>query len=147
MNISIVCAGKLKEDYLKAAEKEYLKRLSSYARIKIVEVRERDDPLREGEDILKKLRDDTQVVALDLKGQSFSSEELADYIDALALKGASNISFVIGGSLGLSREVRERADILLSFSKLTFPHQLIRIFLLEQVYRSFKIIKNEPYHK
>lgn len=147
MNISIVCAGKLKEDYLKAAEKEYLKRLSPYARIKIVEVRERDDPLREGEDILKKLRDDTQVVALDLKGQSFSSEELADYIDALALKGASNISFVIGGSLGLSQEVRERADILLSFSKLTFPHQLIRIFLLEQVYRSFKIIKNEPYHK
>lgn len=147
MNITILCAGSLKEKYLKDAEKEYLKRLSRYAKVTVIETKEYEDIEKEGEELLKKIKEDSFAIALAICGDEMSSKELALYLEGLGIKGESNITFVIGGSEGLSQKVLERADIAISFSKLTFPHQLIRIFLLEQIYRSFKIIKNEPYHK
>lgn len=147
MNITILCAGSLKEKYLKDAEKEYLKRLSRYAKVTVTETKEYEDIEKEGEELLKKIKEDSFAIALAICGDEMSSKELALYLEGLGIKGESNITFVIGGSDGLSQKVFERADIAISFSKLTFPHQLIRIFLLEQIYRSFKIIKNEPYHK
>ena len=147
MNITILCAGSLKEKYLKDAEKEYLKRLSRYAKVTVTETKEYDDIEKEGEELLKKIKEDSFAIALAICGDAMSSKELALYLEGLGIKGESNITFVIGGSEGLSQKVLERADMAISFSKLTFPHQLIRIFLLEQIYRSFKIIKNEPYHK
>ena len=147
MNITILCAGNLKEKYLKDAEKEYLKRLSRYAKVTVTETKEYDDIEKEGEELLKKIKEDSFAIALAICGDEMSSKELALYLEGLGIKGESNITFVIGGSDGLSNKVLEKADSILSFSKLTFPHQLMRIFLLEQIYRSFKIIKNEPYHK
>ena len=159
MNISIIVVGKLKEKYLKAGIDEYLKRLSSYAKIEIVEIPDEKAPevlsaaemeqvkQKEGEKLLAKLPHDTYVMALAIDGKMKSSEELADSLDKLATYGKSKIAFVIGGSLGLSDEVLKRADEKLSFSKMTFPHQLMRLILLEQVYRAFRINRNEPYHK
>ena len=159
MNISIIVVGKLKEKYLKAGIDEYLKRLSSYAKIEIVEIPDEKAPeelsaaemeqvkQKEGEKLLAKLSQDTYVIALAIDGKMKSSEELADSLDKLATYGKSKIAFVIGGSLGLSDEVLKRADEKLSFSKMTFPHQLMRLILLEQVYRAFRINRNEPYHK
>ncbi|MCP1161158.1 MULTISPECIES: 23S rRNA (pseudouridine(1915)-N(3))-methyltransferase RlmH [Bacillus] len=159
MNISIITVGKLKEKYLKQGIDEYLKRLSAYAKMDIIEVPDEKAPeelsdiemiqvkQKEGERILAKIHPDAHVIALAIEGKMKSSEELADTIDKLATYGKSKIAFVIGGSLGLSQEVLQRADEKLSFSKMTFPHQLMKLVLLEQVYRSFRINRGEPYHK
>ena len=159
MNISIITIGKLKEKYLKAGIDEYLKRLSSYAKIEVIEMPDEKAPeelspaemeqvkQKEGEKLLSKIYQDTYVIALAIDGKMKSSEELADSLDKLATYGKSKIAFVIGGSLGLSNEVLNRADEKLSFSKMTFPHQLMRLILVEQVYRAFRINRGEPYHK
>ncbi|MBO8172136.1 MAG: 23S rRNA (pseudouridine(1915)-N(3))-methyltransferase RlmH [Bacillaceae bacterium] len=159
MNITIVSVGKLKEKYLKQGIEEYSKRLSAYARVRLIEVPDEKAPehlseaeeeqvkQREGERILQQLKPDQHVVALAIDGEMWSSEKLAQELDAWATYGKSSVAFVIGGSLGLSDEVMQRADMKLSFSKMTFPHQLMRLILLEQVYRAFKIIRGEPYHK
>lgn len=159
MNITIVTVGKLKEKYLKQGIEEYLKRLGSYAKVEVIEVADEKAPeelsetemiqvkQKEGERILSKISQDTYVIALAINGKLKSSEELADSLDKLATYGKSKIAFVIGGSLGLSDEVLKRADEKLSFSKMTFPHQLMRLILVEQVYRAFRINRGEPYHK
>ena len=159
MNIQIICIGKLKEKYWTDAVGEYMKRLSSYATVKIVELKESRLPdkaglaeeekvkLEEGREILKAIKDGTYVVTLEIQGKQLSSEELASKIEGLGIEGKSDVAFVIGGSLGLSHEVSKMADFKLSFSKMTFPHQMMRVVLLEQVYRSFKIMRHEAYHK
>lgn len=159
MNIAIICVGKLKEKYLKDAIAEYSTRLSKYCKLDIIEVADEKAPenmslaeenavkLKEGQNILRYIKDDAYVVALCISGEMLSSEKFASFINNLGIKGRSNIAFVIGGSIGLSDEVLKRADYRLSFSAMTFPHQLMRVILLEQVYRGFRIIKGEPYHK
>lgn len=147
MNINIVCVGKLKEEYWREASKEYSKRLSKYCSLSITELKEGTSPEKEGEDILKRLKEEDYVIALDMKGETLTSERLAHSIEKLGLEGRSKVVIIIGGSDGISLEVLRRSDLQISFSKLTFPHQMIRIFLLEQLYRSFKIIKGETYHK
>lgn len=159
MNIQIICIGKLKEKYWTDAIKEYSKRLSRFASIEIVELKESLLPanaspadeekvkLEEGREILKAIKDGTYVITLEITGKQLSSEELAKKMDDLGIDGRSNIAFVIGGSLGLSKEVSQRADYKLSFSRMTFPHQMMRVILLEQIYRAFKINRNETYHK
>lgn len=159
MNITIICVGKIKEKYLKSAIDEYTKRLSRYCKLNIVELADEKTPDnasekeellikdKEGEAILKNIKENMFVIALELKGNMLSSEELSNYIKDLGIRGESNIAFVIGGSLGLSKAVLERANYKLCFSKMTFPHQLFRVMLLEQVYRGFRIISGEPYHK
>ena len=159
MNISIITVGKLKEKYLKQGIGEYVKRLSAYAKIDIIEIPDEKAPetlsdmemlqvkAKEGERILAKISDDTHVIALAIEGKMKSSEELADTIDKLATYGKSKVAFVIGGSLGLSADVMKRANDTLSFSKMTFPHQLMRLILVEQIYRAFRINRGEPYHK
>ncbi|GEN31197.1 23S rRNA (pseudouridine1915-N3)-methyltransferase [Cerasibacillus quisquiliarum] len=159
MNITIVSVGKLKEKYLKQGIAEYLKRLSAYAKVKIIEVPDEKAPeslsaseeqevkQKEGDRILAKVTPDTYVITLDLQGKMLTSEQLAEKLEDLATYGKSKITFVIGGSLGLSDDVRKRSDYALSFSKMTFPHQLMRLILLEQIYRGFKIMQGEPYHK
>ena len=159
MNIRIIAVGKLKEKYWRDAVGEYAKRLGAYCNLEIVEIKE--SPLRanpsaadeeavktaEGEDILRQISKGDYVITLEIKGRGLSSEHLADKMADLALDGKSSIAFVIGGSLGLSPEVSKRADFKLSFSAMTFPHQMMRVILLEQIYRSFKINRNETYHK
>ncbi|GAE34444.1 23S rRNA (pseudouridine(1915)-N(3))-methyltransferase RlmH [Halalkalibacter akibai] len=159
MNISIVTVGKLKEKYLKQGIDEYTKRLSAYAKIELIEVADEKAPEqaseaeqqqikeKEGERILAKLHPDTYVIALAIQGKMLTSEQLADNLDKLATYGKSKIAFVIGGSLGLSDDVMKRANESLSFSKMTFPHQLMKLVLVEQVYRAFRIMRGEPYHK
>ncbi len=159
MNITLVTVGKLKERYWRDAVCEYVKRLGKYCRLQIIEVRESalranaspaDEDITktsEGREILGKIKPTDYVITLEIKGKPLSSTELAEYIGGLALSGKSNVVFVIGGSLGLSAEVSKRADLKLSFSSMTFPHQMMRVILLEQIYRSFKILKNETYHK
>ncbi|PMC35517.1 23S rRNA (pseudouridine(1915)-N(3))-methyltransferase RlmH [Bacillus sp. UMB0899] len=159
MNISIITIGKLKEKYLKQGIDEYLKRLSSYAKMEVIELPDEKAPEnlseiemeqvkeKEGERILSKISDDTYVIALAIEGKMKSSEQLAKDLDQLATYGKSKVAFVIGGSLGLSSAVMKRANDSLSFSKMTFPHQLMRLILLEQVYRAFRINRGEPYHK
>jgi len=149
MNITVVCVGKLKEQYWVDAVHDYVKRLSNYCTLTIDELKEsdRDDKDEEGANILKRIKKDDYVITLEVTGKQLSSEELASTVENLSISGKSKVVFVIGGSEGLSKEVSERADFKLSFSKMTFPHRLMRLILLEQVYRSFKIIKNEKYHK
>lgn len=159
MKITIVCVGKLKEKYYRDAVAEYGKRLGRYCKLDIVEVAdesakdgagpaERERILRkEGERILEKLRDGAFVCTLEIAGRKLSSQDLAEWMRRLTARGTSHITFVIGGSLGLHGAVRERADLALSFSDMTFPHQLMRVILCEQIYRAFRIINNEPYHK
>ncbi|WP_419882560.1 23S rRNA (pseudouridine(1915)-N(3))-methyltransferase RlmH [Peribacillus sp. B-H-3] len=159
MNISIVTVGKLKEKYLKQGIDEYLKRLSAYAKVEIIELPDEKAPEtlsevemeqikeKEGERILQKISSDTHVIALAIQGKMKSSEDLAETLDKLATYGKSKVAFIIGGSLGLSKEVLQRADESLSFSKMTFPHQLMRLILVEQIYRAFRINRGEPYHK
>ena len=159
MNITVIGVGKIKEKYLKDAIAEYSKRLGRYCRLEIIEVADEKTPdqaseaaeesirAKEGERIMKHIREDMYVITLEIAGKMLSSEELADKINALGLSGKSSIAFVIGGSIGLAREVMARSDFALSFSKMTFPHQLMRVILLEQVYRSYRIINGEPYHK
>ncbi len=159
MKITLVAVGKIREKYLEMAVDEYKKRLSRYCQLEIVEVAdektpdgasEREEMLireREGERILSRIRDQAYVIALAIEGRQFDSESLAGHIEDLCIHGISHMVFIIGGSLGLSRKVLQRADELLSFSRLTFPHQLMRVILLEQIYRCFRIIHGEPYHK
>lgn len=159
MNISVISVGKIKEKYLRDGIDEYKKRLSRYCNIELIEVMDEKAPenlsekeeeqikIKEGQAILKHIKEGTYVIALAINGKLLSSEELSDMLSNLGLTGKSSIAFVIGGSLGLSKEVLDRADYKLSFSKMTFPHQLMRMILLEQVYRGFKIMKGEPYHK
>lgn len=159
LRIHLIAVGKIKEKYLQMGIDEYRKRLSPYANLEITEVKEEQVPEelsakeeeqvkdREGERILAHLRSDERVVSLAISGNSFSSEELAKYLDDAATYGQSRIAFIIGGSLGLSGKVLARSDLLLSFSKMTFPHQLMRLILLEQLYRACKINRGETYHK
>lgn len=156
IKIKVVCVGKLKETYLNHGISEYLKRLSGYCSVEIIEVKDEkivsnnsDDKIKEIESnrILEKVNDKEYVILLDLKGKEISSEEFSNKIDTLINDGVGNICFIIGGSLGVSERVRKRANFLLCFSKFTFTHQMIRLFLLEQIYRSFKIINKETYHK
>lgn len=159
MNIQIICIGKLKEKYWTEAVAEYSKRLSRFCAPEIVELKESRLPdkasqadeeavkLEEGRSILKTIKDGTFVITLEILGKQLDSPQLAAKLESLSLEGKSNIAFIIGGSLGLSEEVSKRADFKLSFSKMTFPHQMMRVILLEQVYRAFKINRNETYHK
>jgi len=146
MNITILCVGKLKEKYWTEAAAEYRKRLSRYCTITVEELKE-ENPEAEGQNILKRLKKDTFVITLEIHGKALSSEELSSKLQELALEGKSDITFVIGGSDGLSEEVSRRSDLKLSFSRMTFPHQMIRIFLLEQIYRSYQILSGTKYHK
>ena len=150
---------KIKEKYLKLGIDEFKKRLSKYCKLEIIELEDEKAPEnlsdkemliikeKEGKKILSKIKDNSYVIALAIDGKNLSSEELAQTINKLGVRGVSNITFVIGGSLGLSDEVLSRADYKLSFSKMTFPHQLMRLILLEQVYRAYRINNGEPYHK
>lgn len=154
MKIKIVSVGSIKEKFFKDAISEYLKRLTRFAKIEIIEVdetkiqnkSEEQVKKEEGERLLKRIGQDEFVFLLDLKGESISSEVLAQKINDLINKGISPLTFVIGGTLGLSEEVRKRANIKLSISKMTFTHQMCRMIILEQIYRAFKIINNEEYH-
>ena len=159
MKITVITVGKIKEKYLKDAIAEYSKRLSRYCKLEILEVADEKTPdgaseiveenirEKEGERILKLIKDDAYVITLEISGKMLTSEELADRIEKLGIQGKSHLVFVIGGSIGLGREVLRRSDYALSFSKMTFPHQLMRVILLEQIYRSYRIINGEPYHK
>ncbi|WP_425448737.1 23S rRNA (pseudouridine(1915)-N(3))-methyltransferase RlmH [Dethiothermospora halolimnae] len=159
MNINVVSVGKIKEKYLVKGINEYSKRLSRYCKLKLIEVKDEKAPEnlseaememikdKEGERILSKIKEDSYVIALAIEGKMISSEDLSKTIDNLALQGKSDITFVIGGSLGLSQEMLKRSNYKLSFSKMTFPHQLMKMILLEQVYRAFRISRGEPYHK
>ena len=159
MRISVVAVGRLKEKYLSDAIQEYSKRLGRYCKLDITEVADEKTPdgagtvleeqikEREGERILKAVRENSYVIALAIEGRKLTSEKLAEKIGQLGVEGVSHITFIIGGSLGLSGSVLKRADYLLSFSDMTFPHQLMRVILLEQVYRAYRINMNEPYHK
>lgn len=159
MKITVIAVGKIKEKFYTEAIGEYAKRLGRYCRLEIVQVPDEKTPdraseaeenqikRREGEKILAQIKDGSYVIALAIEGKMLDSEELAGKINQLGISGQSQITFLIGGSLGLSEEVLRRADYLLSFSKMTFPHQLMRVVLLEQVYRSYRIIAGEPYHK
>lgn len=158
MKVSIICIGKIKEKYFTMAIDEYSKRLSKYIKLNIVELLDEKAPenlsladeenikLKEGKKILKNIKDEF-VVALCIDGKELDSISLANFIQDNKNKGISHILFVIGGSLGLHKNVIDRANFKLSFSKMTFPHQLMRVILLEQIYRAERILKNEPYHK
>ena len=159
MKITVITVGKIKEKYLKDAIAEYSKRLSKYCKLEIVEVADEKTPdnasevvenairSKEAERILKYLKDDAYVITLEINGKQLTSEELADKVEKLGVQGTSHIIFIIGGSIGLGEEVLEKSNYALSFSKMTFPHQLMRVILLEQIYRSYRIISGEPYHK
>lgn len=159
MKITVVAVGKIKEKFFEEAIGEYSKRLSRYCKLEILQVADEKTPdkasealenqikEKEGERILAQIRDGAYVIALAIEGKMLDSEELADKINTLGISGVSQIIFVIGGSLGLSKKVLDRADYKLSFSRMTFPHQLMRVILLEQVYRGYRIICGEPYHK
>ena len=159
MKIKLICVGKLKEKYLSLGVAEYVKRLSRYCNLEITELTDEKTPdnasladeiqikNKEGERILKAIKGDTYCIALAIEGDMLSSIQLAEKINNLGITGVSHITFIIGGSLGLSAEVLSRTNYQLSFSPMTFPHQLMRMILLEQIYRSYRIISNQPYHK
>lgn len=159
MGITIIAVGKIKEKYYADAIAEYTKRLSKYCKLTCIEVMDEKTPERagaalelqikekEGKRILSHIKGDAYVIALAIAGQERDSVNFALHMEQLGVLGKSNTVFVIGGSLGLHPSVLQRADELLSFSAMTFPHQLMRVILLEQVYRSYRIIHNEPYHK
>lgn len=159
MKITLITVGKIKERFFTDAIAEYSKRLSRYCKLEIIQVADEKTPDgagealerqirdKEGERILTQIRDGAYVIALAIDGQMLDSEQLAARIERLGVSGQSQIVMIIGGSLGLSEAVLKRADYRLSFSRMTFPHQLMRVILLEQIYRSFRIIAGEPYHK
>lgn len=159
MKITIIGVGKIKEKYFSSAIDEYAKRLSRYCKLEIIEVTDEKTPDQaseaeenqikkaEGTRILKYIKDGAYTIALAIEGTVLSSTELAAKLEQLGINGTSHITFIIGGSLGLSHEVLERADYKLSFSKMTFPHQLMRVVLSEQIYRAYRINSGEPYHK
>lgn len=159
MRITIVCVGKIKEKFYRDAIDEYAKRLSKYCKLEIVEVSDEKTPdkvsaaeeeqikAKEGERILSKIKEDAFVCTLEIQGKKYSSEEFAKQLERLALSGKSHVAFVIGGSLGLHSSVLQRSNLAISFSDMTFPHQLMRVILTEQIYRAYRIINGEPYHK
>lgn len=159
MNIKIITVGKLKEKYLKMGIDEYTKRLGAYCKIELIEVPDEKAPEKlseaemlqvkekEGERILAKIPENAYVFALAIEGKQRTSEEFSKEIERLGIQGKSNLVFVIGGSLGLSQAVMKRSNTPISFGKMTLPHQLMRLVLVEQVYRGFRIMKGEPYHK
>jgi 23S rRNA (pseudouridine1915-N3)-methyltransferase len=159
VNIAIITVGKLKEKYLKMGIEEYVKRLGAYAKIDLIEVPDEKAPeqlsdaemeivkKKEGERILAKVSPDTHVIALAINGKMKTSEEMSKDIESLMTYGKSKIAFVIGGSLGIHDDVLKRANEKQSFGKMTLPHQLMKLVLVEQIYRSFRIMKGEPYHK
>ncbi len=159
MQIQLITVGKLKEKYWNDAVGEYSKRLGAYAKLDLREVPDEKAPEnmsaaeaeqvkeREGERILAAIKPDAHVIALAIEGETWSSEQLAAHLDKQAIYGGGSVAFVIGGSLGLSRAVLSRADKKLSFGRMTYPHQMMKVLILEQVYRAFKINRGEPYHK
>lgn len=159
MNITVICVGKLKEKFWREAYDEYAKRLGAFCKLNLIELEEvrvaeqpspgeiRQTVQKEGEKILSKIPRHAAVVALCIEGSEWSSRELADFVARQPVAGISHLVFIIGGSYGLSDRVKQQADIRLSFSKMTFPHQLFRILLLEQIYRAFQIGKGSAYHK
>ncbi len=159
MKITIVTVGKIKEKYLRDAIAEYTKRLSKYCKLEIIEVADEKTPdnasvaiedgirQKEGERILKNITDDAFVITLEIEGKMLDSVEFSRKVEQLGIQGKSHICFVIGGSIGLGPEVLKRSNYALSFSKMTFPHQLMRVILLEQIYRAYRIQMKEPYHK
>ena len=159
MNINIIAVGKVKEKYILEGIAEFKKRLTPHAKVTIIEVSDEAAPEtlsdgeieivknKEGEKILKKIKDQDFVITLEIKGKKLTSEKFAEKIEKIQVMGSSTIDFVIGGSLGMSDEVMKRSDFAVSFSDMTFPHQLMRLILIEQIYRSFRILNNFPYHK
>lgn len=159
MKIKLITVGKIKEKFFKDAILEYSKRLSKFCNLEIIEVQDEMTPdkatdienqkilEKEGDRILSKIKDSDFLITLEIEGKKLSSEDLAKKLSSICLSGQSTIDFVIGGSLGLDKKVKARSDFSLSFSDMTFPHQLMRVIVLEQIYRAFKINANEPYHK
>ena len=159
MKITLISVGKIKEKYLKDAINEYSKRLTKYCKLKFIEINdekapdnlsEKDELIikdKEGNKILEKIKDQQYVIALDLKGKQRTSEEFSKEMENLSIYGNSDIVFIIGGSLGLSDGVINRSNDQISFSKMTFPHQLMKVILIEQIYKAYRIVKGEPYHK
>ncbi len=159
MNIKIICVGKIKEKFMKQGIDEYAKRMGRYGKLEIIELADEKTKenlneneinlikKKEAERIIGKLPQNSYNIALAIEGEKLSSEELATKLEGLMVEGKSSLVFIIGGSLGLSKDVLDLCDYSLSFSKMTFPHQLMRMILLEQIYRAFRIINNEPYHK
>jgi len=159
MQIDIIAVGKIKEDYTQKGLQEYLKRLVSYAKISIIEINDEKTPVnasfaeeegirqKEGDKILAKIKPDSFVIVLDINGETPTSEVFAKKIEQLMIDGKSHMTFIIGGSIGLSDDIKKKADLSVSFGHFTYPHQLMRLILLEQIYRCFKIIRKEPYHK
>lgn len=158
LNINIICVGKIKENYLKDAVTEYSKRLSKFCNLNITELQDEKLPNKLNDSIITEIKNkecnkmiqaikkDSYIICLDLKGKEFSSEDFSRKIENIALNFNSSITFIIGGTLGLNQEILSMADEKICFSKMTFPHQLIRVFLLEQLFRAFKISNNETYH-
>lgn len=158
MRIRILCIGKIKEKYLQTGIAEFVKRIGPYAKLEIMELDEERMPEnpshaekakvleREGERLLKQVKDGSELILLDVVGKNLSSEELAQHFSDLALKGQSDITFIIGGAFGLSPALHKAANLRLSFSRMTFTHQMVRLLLVEQIYRAFKINRGEPYH-
>lgn len=159
MKITLLTVGKIKEKYLRDAIAEYTKRLGRYCRLTIIEVPDEQTPesagaaiedsirRREAERLLRHIKEDAYVITLEIEGKHLTSEEFARKIEDLGVRGKSHIMFIIGGSIGLGKEILTRSDFALSFSRMTFPHQLMRLILLEQIYRGYRIINGEPYHK
>ena len=159
MKITVIAVGKIKEKFYRDAVAEYEKRLGRYCKLEIIQVEDEKTPdkvgtsltelvkRKEAERILKYVREDAFVVVLNIQGKAYDSEAFAEQLESLATKGVSHIQFIIGGSLGLHEEVCKKADLTVSFSQMTFPHQLMRVILLEQIYRAYRIINGEPYHK
>ncbi len=159
MNIKVIAVGKIKEKHMVEGIKEYSKRLSRYCNLEIIEVEDEKAPEnlsekeiniiknKEGNRVLSKIPLNAYIISLEIKGKQLSSEELARKIEDLMIGGINDVVFIIGGSLGLSDEIIQKSNFRLSFSKMTFPHQLMRVILLEQVYRGFRIMRGEPYHK
>lgn len=159
MRITVISVGKIKEKYFKDAILEYAKRLGKYCKLELIETADEKTPdhagkaqediirAKEAERILKYVREDAYIITLEINGNVLSSEKLAEKIESLGIQGKSHLIFIIGGSIGLGKEVLKKSDFALSFSRMTFPHQLMRVILLEQIYRSFRIINGEPYHK
>jgi len=159
MQIDIIAVGKIKEDYTQKGLQEYLKRLVSYAKVNIIEVNDEKTPAnasfaeeegirqKEGDKILAKIKPDSFLIILDINGETPTSEIFAKKIEQLMVDGKSHLTFIIGGSIGLLDDIKKKADLSVSFGRFTYPHQLMRLILLEQIYRCFKIIRKEPYHK
>lgn len=159
MRITLICVGKLKERFYRDAVEEYVKRIGKYCKIEVIEVEDEKTPdgagealeeqikAKEGKRILDRIKENSFVVTLEIKGKRFTSEGYAGWLEGLTVNGCSHVTFVIGGSLGLHESVCKRSDLAVSFSDMTFPHQLMRVILTEQIYRAFRIISGEPYHK